>query len=135
VKGYGGRVQRALFAIALVVSPACDSTALSEVDPTAFTLAFDPQFASGQEEVVVEATFTGVDDPDDGSGTAASWAVVDWDGGDALEVRDWEFRSNFRVRLRLGVFANAADGGHALTVEVRNHFGTFVGRGEFFVFQ
>ncbi len=132
-----GPVRRAPIAL-LVLSTlvaACDSTALSQGDPTTFELSFDPQFATAADEVLVTATYDGVDDPDDSTGAPSTWAVVAWDGGDALEVREWEFRTNFRVRLRLGIFANATDGGHPLILEVRNQYGTFVGRGEFFVFR
>jgi hypothetical protein len=116
---------------------ACSSTALSPGDPNQLELTFEPaaliDVAEGGEGEVL-AVAVNVDQPEDATGDPRTWSVQSSSFGAGLELRSWEFRSNFQLVLRVGVFAGVESGAHTLNLEISNHFGTFVATGELFVF-
>ena len=121
----------------LVMLPifACDSTALSRDDPTAIQVELDRPYLEGDATVrAAVLTVTDVDDPNDLAGDPLSWTVLDWDFGPDLALEAWSFRSNFVLDLTIRRFPNARIGTHELLLSLRNTYGVFVARGEFFVF-
>lgn len=112
---------------------ACESTAMNLDFPDESAVEVRPQFMQGEVREV-QFTFVGFA-ADNAEGDPQAWTVLSWDFGDEnLELAAWEFASNFRLNLRIRRFGNAAEGQHALRITIRNHFGTFTGTGEFFVF-
>ncbi len=125
---------------------ACDSTALSLADPTSLEVVFEPAFRSptdvGDLEVSIE--FQGVADAGDDTGSVRE--LVDHDftvcaaqtdsACTAIELKAFEFLTNWRLRMTLGEPNVGADQGrYDLSLRVRNAYGTFSGTGEFFVFS
>jgi hypothetical protein len=127
---------RLSLALCLTIAlPACGE-ALSTGDPATSTLEIDQPFMDGQTTVRdVNAVLADVDDPDDATGDRSRWSVVDWDFGPDLELVRWSFESNYRLALTIQRTEDADNGRHELLLTIRNNFGTFVARGEFFVFR
>lgn len=122
-----------ILGLALLGGPlACQSTALSLGDPNAINVVLDPEFIEPDTfETQVHLRFLGVEDSTDGS--PVSRAVRAWDFGDGLFLWTWQFESNFSLVIGIKRFADAPKGRRTLTLEVYNHFGTFLARGEFTV--
>ncbi|MFN3198962.1 MAG: hypothetical protein ACE366_11245 [Bradymonadia bacterium] len=124
----------ALWLLAGVGLPACESTAFDLSESTSTNLTFSPAFMEGpNQEIEVEATFDGVADPESVEGDLPTWSLDATTHPD-LTVLSWSFVSNFKVKLRLSRSAGISPGGHPITLKIENHFGTFVAQGEFFVF-
>ncbi len=131
---------RAAFAPLLIACTAalngCESTALSLLDPSAVSADFTPQYVTGSSETVdVRVVLLGVDDPTDAIGEVTSRQILDYDLGDGLTLDGANFETNFIFQVSLTRFADAPDGPRTLSFQIRNHYGTFVATGEFYIFD
>ena len=114
----------------------CESTALSLLDPSAVSAEFTPQYVTGSSETVdVQVVLLGVDDPTDAAGEVTSRQILDYDLGDGLLLDSANFETNFIFRVSLTRFADAPDGPRNLSFQIRNHYGTFVATGQFYIFD
>lgn len=121
---------------ALLALGGCESTALSLVDPSAANAELAPQYISGSsDEVAVTVTLLGVDDPSDAEGAPQERLLLDYDLGDRLDLAQSRFLSNFRFEVVLQRYADTPPGPRTLSFQVRNHYGTFVASGEFYIFE
>ncbi len=120
--------------LALLVG--CESTALSLIDPSQVTAEFTPQYVTGgAESVTVQVVLLGVEDPDDATGEVTERQILDFDLGPGLALDRSEFTTNFRFEVELIRFADAVEGPRTLSFQIRNHYGTFVATGEFYIFD
>lgn len=126
---------RSLVPAALAIVLGCDSTALSLGDPNEVNVELVPAYMQrGGEPVEVVMTFTDAD-PDDRAGTVTDNRILDADLGDGLFLRLYTFESNFRVRLLFESDPDATPYERTLTLRIRNHYGTFLARGTFFLLE
>lgn len=114
----------------------CESTALSLVDPSTVSAEFTPQYVTGSAETVdVQVVLLGVESPDDATGEVTERQILDYDLGDGLTLSGVNFETNFIFRVTLTRFADAAEGARTLSFQIRNHYGTFVATGDFYIFE
>lgn len=114
----------------------CESTALSLLDPSQVTADFEPQYVTGSaDEVTVTVVLRGVESPDDTTGEVTERQLLDYDLGDGLILNRSAFATNFIFDVVLTRFADAPQGPRTLSFQIRNHYGTFVATGEFYIFE
>lgn len=125
-----------LGALAVGGAGGCESTALSLTDPSAVSAEFTPQYVTGSaESVEVQVVLLGVESPDDNTGAVTERQILDYDLGDGLTLARANFETNFIFRATLTRFADAPEGPRTLSFQIRNHYGTFVATGEFYIFE
>lgn len=132
-------MRRLLFTLLLL---GCDGGALTQGVPQVLSLRLDRPFVDGLQaqsgailEQEVVATVTLAADPEDSTGDPLQWQVADFSAEGGLELREWAFETNFRVRLRIRVYPDTPAGTYGFTLELRNHYGAFPSAGTFFVFR
>ncbi|MCA9544147.1 MAG: hypothetical protein KC613_07140 [Myxococcales bacterium] len=120
----------------------CDGGALTQGVPPVLGLSLDRPFVDGLQagngailEQEVVATVVQAADPDDDTGDPLLWQVADFTAEGGLELREWAYETNFRVRLRIRVYPDTPAGTYGFTLELRNHYGAFPSAGTFFVFR
>lgn len=123
-------------ALLITLACGCESTALSLIDPSQVTAEFTPQYVTGSAgSVTVRVVLLGVEDPDDATGEVTERQILDFDLGAGLSLSRSEFTTNFRFEVELVRFADATEGARTLSFQIRNHYGTFVATGEFYIFD
>jgi hypothetical protein len=126
---------------ALLLS-ACANDALTVGDPGSLTLVLDRPYIDVVEGEAVDylereviAEIGEADNPDDATGDPRAWSVLAWDFGGGLELREWAFESNFRLRLTVRAYADTPAGSWPISLTLQNNFGVFAASGEFFIFR
>ena len=126
-------ISRALCAGLLLLG--CESTAFNLDEGGEENLVLSPAFMEGAVLTAeIEATVQGVEDPDNGEGDPRTWSVEAAELSPTLTLESWSFESNFRLILRLTRAEGAASGAHEIVLRIHNHFGTFIARGDLFIF-
>lgn len=133
------RMRRLLFTLVLL---GCDGGALTQGVPPVLSLQLDRPFVDGLQaedgailEQEVVATVVEAADPDDLTGDPLQWQVAGFTAEGGLELREWAYESNFKVRLRIRVYPDTPAGTYGFNLELRNHYGAFPSAGAFFVFR
>lgn len=122
---------------ALCWSTSCRSTALSLDDPNELNVTFDPDHIAADvfELPTVHVRFAGVQGAEAGARSDATPVVGEWDFGEGLFLRSWEFIDNKDFSLDIGIkrFADAPKGRRTLRLKIHNSRGTFLALGVFTV--
>lgn len=109
----------------------CESTALSLDDPSQYQAVLEPDYLEGTSAAELVLVFDGVANVDDNTGDSAGWqvSIVEF-GAPGLYLAGYRFLSNFKVQLTVALEdpegSSRPIGQHDLTLQISNHYGTFI---------